>query len=202
MSMTSLRRPQRGLTLIELMVVVALIAVVIALVAPSFRQTMDRQRVSSTNSQFVTDMQFARSEAAARNQHVRVTFGSNASMSCYVIYTYDMDPALTSAATRCNCLVEPACTTAGSTEIRSVRIPADTRVDLRPLSALMPVEFAFEPVTGALYKVPTDKEWEPIQGYRVRTRIDSARELRTFIAISGRPTVCAPAGSKMQAAAC
>jgi type IV fimbrial biogenesis protein FimT len=199
MNMTRPCRRHRGLTLIELMVVVALIAVVIALVAPSFRQTMDRQRVSSTNSQLVTDMQFARSEAASRNQHVRVTFGANAGMSCYVIYTYDMTVA--SSLSRCNCLVEPACTAAGSTEIRSVRIPTDTRVNLRPVAG-MPVEFAFEPVTGALYKVPTDFFTPPLTQYATFAYIDLQRSLRTILSLSGRPTVCAPTGSKMQAPAC
>lgn len=198
MSMPGLRR-HRGLTLIELMIVVVLIAVVIALVAPSFRQTMDRQRVSNTNAQLVTDMQFARSEAAARNALVRVTFASNASTTCYTIYTYN--PNIDEDLSRCNCTQSPACTAADSVEIRTVQVPTDTRVKVLTPAA-RPEEFAFEPVTGALYKVPSDKEWDPLNRFRIDTSIDAQLALRTFIAISGRPQVCAPAGSKMQAAAC
>jgi len=197
--MPGLRLRHRGLTLIELMVVVALIVVVIALAAPSFKQTVERQRVSSTNAQLVTDMQFARSEAATRNQHVRVTFASNSSMSCYVIYTYNMSVA--GSLSRCNCLVDPACTAAGSTEIRVVRIPRDTSVAVLPQSG-MPIEFAFEPLTGALYKIPTDFFSPPLAQYAAQTQIDSQRTLRTTMGRSGRPTVCAPVGSKMQAPAC
>lgn len=199
MSMQALRRHHLGLTLIELMIVVALIAVVIALVAPSFRQTMDRQRVSNTNAQLITDLQFARSEAAARNALVRVTFASNASMTCYTIYTYN--PDIDEDLSRCNCTQSPVCTAADSIEIRTVQVPSDTRVKvLTPASR--PEEFAFEPVTGALYKVPSDKEWDPLNRFRIDTSIDTQLALRNFVAISGRPTVCAPAGSKMQAAAC
>lgn len=199
MSMQSRRHHQRGLTLIELMIVVVLIAVAMALVAPSFRQTVDRQRVSSTNAQLVTDMQFARSEAAARNALVRVTFASNANMTCYSIYTFN--PNIDNALSRCDCTLSPACSATDSIEIRRVEVPSDIRVKVTTPSN-RPDEFAFEPVTGALYKVPSDREWDPLNRFRIDTSIDTQLALRTFIAISGRPTVCAPPGSKMQAAAC
>lgn len=189
----------RGFTLVELMVVVALVVVLISLSAPSIRRLIDTQRVNSTNAQLVTDLQFARSEAATRNALVRLTFRSNASTSCYTIYTYN--PNISGALSRCNCLLTPACTAVGSTEIRTVSVPSDTGVLIRP-GAMMPIEFAFEPVTGALYKIPTDFFTPPLNQYVLDTSIDAERKLRTTIALSGRPTVCAPAGSKMQAPAC
>ncbi len=64
-----LSRPQRvcrsnGLTLIELMIVLSVLATLIVLTAPSFKRMIDVQRLRSINSALVTDLQFARSEAA------------------------------------------------------------------------------------------------------------------------------------------
>jgi type IV fimbrial biogenesis protein FimT len=189
----------RGFTLVELMVVVALIVVLISLSAPSIRRLIDTQRVNSTNSQLVTDLQFARSEAASRNALVRVTFGSNATVSCYTIYTYN--PNIASNLSRCDCLASPVCAVAGSTEIRTTRVPSDTGVKVT-VPANRPDEFAFDPVTGSLYKIPSDKEWDPLDRFIVNTRISDELALRTMMAISGRPTVCAPPLSKMRTPAC
>ncbi|MBK9364236.1 MAG: GspH/FimT family pseudopilin [Rubrivivax sp.] len=185
----------RGFTLIELMVVVGLVVVLIALAAPSARRMIDVQRVNSINAQLVTDLQFARAEAATRNANVRLTFGSDAARSCYTLYTY------TSNAGRCDCLAAPVCTAVGSVEIRTVSIPRDTGVAVLPAAAL-PIEFAFEPVTGALFKIPTDFISPPLRQYVINTGIDLERMLRTTINLGGRATVCAPAGSKMAAAPC
>jgi type IV fimbrial biogenesis protein FimT len=185
-----------GFTLVELMVVVAIGGVLIALVGPSFRRMIETQRVQSINSQLVTDLQFARTEAVSKNARVRITFRSNATQSCYTMYTY------TSNAFQCNCLNTPACNTAfGMTEIRTVSVRKDTGVTLVPGPG-MPIEFAYEPVTGALYKIPTDFFSPPLTQYLTRTYIDTERTLHTVVSLTGRPTVCAPTGSKMRTAAC
>mgnify|MGYP003435327453 CR=1 FL=1 len=56
----------RGLTIIELMIVVAVLGVLIALVAPSMRGMISTQRVRGVNAGLVTDLQYARGEAARR----------------------------------------------------------------------------------------------------------------------------------------
>ena len=193
MNRASLERS--GFTLVELMVVVAVAGVLIALVGPSFQRMIEVQRVQSINSQLVTDLQSARSEAVSRNARVRITFRNDSTQSCYTLYTY------TSNATRCNCLATPACTLAGLTEIRTVSVRRDTGVSVVPGPGL-PIEFAFEPVTGALYKIPTDFFSPPLTQYLTLTSIDSQRALRTVVGLSGRPTVCAPAGSTIRATPC
>lgn len=198
MSMSATTRRPRGFTLVEMLIVVALGALLLALVGPSFRSMIDRQRVNSTNSQLVTDLQFARSEAVSRNALVRVTFKWNTAQTCYTIYTYN--PALPGSDTQCDCLQATPCTAAGSVELRTARVPLDTGVNVRPGTST--TEFAFEPVTGALYKIPTDFFTPPLNQFVAVTYIDLARSLRTTLGLSGRPTVCAPVGSKMQAAAC
>lgn len=188
-------RAQRAFTLIEMLVVVVILGTVLALVAPSFREMLLMKRLSGINSQLVTDLQFARSEAAARNAHMRVTFRNNGAMTCYSIYTY------TSNASRCDCRLTPACTLGGLVEVRTVQIPTDSNVRVAPVAG-MPIEFAFEPITGALWKIPTDFISPPLNQYIVEASVDSSMKLRDTISLSGRPTVCAPSGSKMQVTSC
>ena len=52
--------PARGLTIIELMVVVVLLGVLVALAAPSMRGLISVQRVRGVNAELVTDLQYAR----------------------------------------------------------------------------------------------------------------------------------------------
>ncbi len=193
-------RRLNGITLIELLVVLAVMAVVVTLTAPSFKRFTESQRVSSVNAQLVTDMQFARAEAAARGERVRVTFRTDdATLSCYSIYTYD-DYRLA-----CDCRNADPC--AGRSpaykEIKTSRFYMDRGVIAYPeRTAQRPVEFAFEPLAGGLYTIPRDEAWDPLQSFTVRTYIDPQRALRTVISLSGRPTVCAPAGSEMKEQPC
>jgi type IV fimbrial biogenesis protein FimT len=76
---SSTRRPasvrqhiQRGFTLIELMVVMTILIVVLAAVAPSFRSFLDGQQVKSLAFDLTTDLLLARSEALKRNASVQV----------------------------------------------------------------------------------------------------------------------------------
>jgi type IV fimbrial biogenesis protein FimT len=62
----------RGFTLIELMVVVAIAAVLLAIGVPSFKSFIEGQRVKTAASDFATAAVFARSEAIKRNAEVGV----------------------------------------------------------------------------------------------------------------------------------
>lgn len=58
-----IRRSERGLTLIELIIVVAIIAIVATIAVPSFQQTLANSRVTEETNRLVTALQLARSEA-------------------------------------------------------------------------------------------------------------------------------------------
>ena len=62
-----------GFTLLELMVVVALLAVISTLAAPSFRDLLAGQRVRVTAYNIVSDLILARSEALKRGENVTLT---------------------------------------------------------------------------------------------------------------------------------
>ncbi|MBA4176194.1 MAG: pilus assembly protein FimT [Leptothrix sp. (in: Bacteria)] len=187
-----------GITLIELMVVIALIGVVLALAAPTFKDMILMQRLRSINSELVTDMQFARSEAVARRDFARVFFKSapDGTATCYTIYT--------SAAnnTRCDCLAGPGAACSGTmVEIKTVKVPSSLGIQVKP-QAGQPVAFAFDWRTGGLYLIPTDNVPRLLDLFVAETFIDNSRKLATQLNAAGRPLVCRPSGSTMNEAEC
>lgn len=64
--------PQRGFTAIELMVVVAIVAILAALAGPSFRDLMDGYRVRLATEELTNSLYFSRSEAIKRGGLVSV----------------------------------------------------------------------------------------------------------------------------------
>ncbi len=63
-------RRARGLTLIELMIAVAVGAVLLAMAAPSFQQALGKNRLSSAASEVTGAVQLARAEAIRNNRRV------------------------------------------------------------------------------------------------------------------------------------
>ena len=63
----------RGFTLIELMVVVALVAILGTLAVPGFRDLLVNQRLVAGQSDFVAALHLARTEAMKRSQTVTLT---------------------------------------------------------------------------------------------------------------------------------
>ena len=59
-------KKSQGFTLIELMVVIAIVAILTTLAAPSFKQLIQSNTISSTVNSFLADMRYARSEAIRR----------------------------------------------------------------------------------------------------------------------------------------
>jgi type IV fimbrial biogenesis protein FimT len=186
-----------GLTLIELMIALSVVAVLALVAAPSVRDMILMQRLRAINAQLVTDLQFARSEAASRSQVVRVVLEQNTTQTCYALFTSR------SNALRCSCLngVNSACSSGLTSEIRTVVVPRSMGVTVLPLSG-QPDAFGFDPATGGLISIPSDTVSSPLAAAQLESRIDEARRLRTLLNQAGRPTVCAPDSATMQVTAC
>jgi prepilin-type N-terminal cleavage/methylation domain-containing protein len=89
------KRPadMRGLTLMELMVTVAILAILVALAMPSFNAYLAKGRLSGAAEALAQDLQLARSEALRRNDAVTISFTSGTAW-CYGTILSD---------TACNC---------------------------------------------------------------------------------------------------
>jgi type IV fimbrial biogenesis protein FimT len=86
------QRPDKGFTAIELMVVVAIVAILSALAAPSFRDLMDGWRVRSALEEITNTIYYARSEAIKRGGRVSVRkncgTGTNQEWQCgWIVFT-------------------------------------------------------------------------------------------------------------------
>ena len=191
-----------GFTVIELLIVVVLIAVVLSLAAPSFKDFILLQRLKGIHAQLVTDLQFARSEAVSRRVEVRLKFRAVAPappatpLSCYILYT---KPA---GAADCDCAAaEGARCTAPALEVRTVQVPASQSVFVRTV-ANQPDNFAFDPRTGGIAIPASDFAIVNPTEFSIDTYIDDARRLRATVGMSGRVKACTPAGSSIPGAAC
>ena len=188
----------KAFTLIELMIVVALIAIIVTLAAPSFRDMILMQRLRGINAQLVTDLAFARSEAVSRGTFMQVSFESNSTMTCYIIFarttasTASMCDCRAAAGSRCSA---PTLTT----EVKTVQAPLSESV--RFVATSSPPYFTIDPRTGGLWvsSIPEDADG---MTFKVETLIDSARSFRNQYKLSGQLSVCTPSGSTVGGTAC
>lgn len=71
------RRWEQGFSVIELMIGVAVLAILVALAAPSLTSVINNNRLAAQANEFVTALQLARSEAVRLNSAVSVCHSSN-----------------------------------------------------------------------------------------------------------------------------
>ncbi len=73
----------RGVTLIELMVAVAVLAIALTTSLPSFVDLLSRHRLKGATEKIYQDLQVARSEAIKRGMEVSVSFRRSGNAWCY-----------------------------------------------------------------------------------------------------------------------
>ena len=72
-----LHRPAGGFTLIELMVALAILAILVTIAAPSLRDAVLNARMTAQANDLMGDLNIARSEAVKRNQRVYLCTSTN-----------------------------------------------------------------------------------------------------------------------------
>ena len=83
--MKNLTYKQRGITMMEVMVSVAIIAIVLAIGIPSMTAWMQNVQVRSTAESVLTGLQFARAEAVRRNTPVRFNLTDAAGTAVWTV---------------------------------------------------------------------------------------------------------------------
>jgi type IV fimbrial biogenesis protein FimT len=78
------RQKIAGFTLVEVMIVIAIIGIIAAMAVPSYQDMIERNRLKQAAEGLKSDMQYARSEAIKRSNDLRVTLTGTTSW-CYGI---------------------------------------------------------------------------------------------------------------------
>jgi len=162
---------QRGITLIETCMVLAVGSVLAASAVPSMQDMIAARRLDNAANQLANDIHLARSAAVIRNQSVRVSFLPHAGGSCYVIHT--------GSAGECACSGSgPAVCRGDAREIKTVPMPNAEKISLvSNVSSVL-----FDPMHGT--STPTGT---------LRVVGMGGREVHHIINVMGRVRSCSPA---------
>jgi len=164
------QRAARGVSLIEAMVALAIMAVLLAATVPTLPALQQRSHLEGVALQFEADVQHARSLAVAHQQGVRIGFGQSAGGSCYVVHT--------GAAGACSCAAAGAALcSAGAEALRLVRIEGAQTPALRANAASV----LFDPVRGTTTPTVT-----------LRVIAPDGRAIHQVVNIMGRVRSCSP----------
>ncbi|MBA4341853.1 MAG: hypothetical protein C0423_06845 [Methylibium sp.] len=176
------RSASSGLTLVELLTVVAILGIVLAVAAPSLADMMNKRRVEMVAAELSSDFAYARAESGLRSKLVTLLFASDAQTSCYVVH-------IPGGIGFCNCL-NPAgseCPSAGMANqifLKATRVNASRGVNLVPSGGTSSITFWPPHATlGA-----NDSASVAVignRGYRLEARLNSL----------GRVLICDPNGS-------
>jgi len=74
-----------GFTLVELMIVVAIVGIVATIAVPSFQDTLERNRLKEAVESLKSDLMFAKTEAIKQSKNIRVTLIKSGTDWCYGI---------------------------------------------------------------------------------------------------------------------
>lgn len=179
----TLARPRAcGLTLLELMVSITVLALLAAAAVPSFDGFLQRREALGLSNQLVADVQALRSAALARQEALRLTVRTPAlgRGGCYAVHT--------GAADACTCDSDSDtihCT--GAELLRGGVLPTDGRLLLRANVASM----RLDPRQGTV---------SPTGSIEVVAR--SGPTLKHVVNLLGRVRVCAASGTWSGVPAC
>lgn len=177
--MTPSTRSQRGLTIVETAVAIAVVTLGATAAAPGLQQLLDTRRLDAAAGQLAGDLQLARLEAVARQQPLRLAWP--AGQSCYVLHTG------AAGACRCEGTGEAATCDAGALALRTVRWSAADRVAITSNTASL----VFDPLHGTVSPTAT-----------LRVTGADGRAIHHVVNVMGRVRSCSPGSAVPGLRAC
>jgi type IV fimbrial biogenesis protein FimT len=134
------------LSVVETLMGSTVAAVALTIVVPSFQEMTARRRVEGHAMQLSSDLQYARSEAVARNEGVVLGIRPLGAGACYVIHT--------GAPGECQCsAVGPTVCGAAARELKTVVLPLERQIRLQTNVAAL----QFNPTRGTVSPTGTLK---------------------------------------------
>ena len=183
-------RHSRGVTLIELMVTIAVLAILAMLAAPSFADFFQRYRLRGAAEEVTSLVANARAEALMRNRNVGVVFSGTGESWC-VGAVSTPDPTggtLVPDVATCDCASTPAACTLGD---RVTVVSGSEHDGVAVSSAASPAAIAFDRLTGAV---------APLTGTTATLQSPNDKySLRIQVTALGRALLCVPDGSPAMA---
>ena len=163
----------QGFTLIELVIVMVIVAIGVALAAPSYQDIIERRHTTAKAESLAAFMAYARSEAVKRNKQVSVSVVRTSANEWCI--------GITDLTTACNCKtdatqcvvngVEKTLTSATQTRSNMLTAPADTT-------------FVFDPVRGT--KITAD-----LSDHTYVLQSDNGNwEINVVVGATGRVRLC------------
>ena len=180
-------RRRRGVTLIELMVTLAILAILMAITVPSMQQLIARKRVAGVAAELASDIRYVRSLGVQTANPVQIDFGANAVATCYSLSS---DPF---GLGRCDCTNPSTCNGASGapTIIKTVTVPnaggITVSVGSNPTNTIFAGPNSL-PVNGALITATVSSSL----GGSVKVQTNAA----------GRPAACSISGQESNFPTC
>lgn len=174
---TSITSYMGGVTLIELMVSLSVLAILATIALPSYTGFMDRYRLEGAIQELYADMQFARSESVKCNRRVRVAFTTGGTWS-YTISRIGSCTVINDSTTVTN-LKTVGVASFPATQIASTTLTSNT--------------LFFEPRFGNVEHgtVGTTLSGEA----QVNFQSGQGKQARVLINLIGRVRFCSPSGA-------
>ncbi|GGO88251.1 hypothetical protein GCM10011348_43320 [Marinobacterium nitratireducens] len=171
-------RRQMGVTLIELLVALAVLAVFVTIGIPTFNAIFEKKRLSGAAQALYADLQFARAQAIKSNKDIAVNFRETTPTIPWCYGITDTEPF-----SDCDCVASAAsCMVEGIQRVVSVDEFPNVSLDENFSSSTV----EFDPVRGGLKAGVTNgtASFEDTDG----------RKINVVLSPSGRARLCSPTG--------
>lgn len=186
---------EQGVTILELMIATAILAIIITVAIPSFSDIGDSQRVIGATEQIYNHIQQVRSESVSGNTAASINFAVDGTASWeYGFSTVnnlcDLTVTVPTTANACVIVVDDG---DGTIDPGDGSVDADDLVLMRFTST----EWTDVSVSIALFSSGnTQIGFDPVRGTSTSGEINlqsgNGRDLRIEVSLLGRPTICSP----------
>lgn len=179
----------KGFSLIELMVLVALVGIFVTMALPGFSDSLARKRIESLGDNTNYFLKLARSEAAKKNRAILVHIKKNSDYSWCLGMSGDDDNA-DGSSDACDCSSANSCTVDDIEKVISSSDYPDISFDT---TTFLDDEITIEPYRGRA------------NGGQLNfsTTIDGEKtDLRLLRSTMGRVIVCSPSGNSLRFSKC